>query len=155
MKRERQLRRLKHLVYEVDKFRIQYDSKTVIEHLDLQIKLSDGKSSLAFIRKNHKEFCELKKLFLELGLTDIEYRKIALIERERYNTSRDSLRLNNLKETRDNKGVYVGSGNRHGWAIRYPRKARSKKVWSIFYKMFPHRAEVDGWDGEKSVKVSK
>lgn len=155
MNKDKQLRRLKHLVYEVDKFRIQYDSKSVLEHLDLHINLTDPKSTISFIRENHKGFCELKKLFIELEMTDIEYRKIALIERERYNDSRKSLNINNLKETRDNKGVYVGSGNRHGWAIRYPRKARSKKVWATFYKMFPHRAEVDGWDGEKSVKVSK
>lgn len=155
MKRDKQLRRLRHLVYEVDKFRIQYDNKPVIEHLDIHIKLTDSKSSLSFIREHHKSFCELKKLFIELEMTDIEYRKIAHIERERYNASRESLKINNLKETRDNKGVYVGSGNRHGWSIRYPKKARSKKVWSIFYKMFPHRAEVDGWNGQTSLKVSK
>jgi len=155
MNRDKKLRRLKHLVYKVDKFRIQYEKKTVIEHLDSQIKLTDSVSGISFIRQNHKDYCELKQLFIELEMSDLEYRKICYTEREQYNSSRESLKLNNLKETRDNKGVYVGSGNRHGWAIRYPKKARSKRVWATFYKMFPHRAEVDGWDGEKSLKVSK
>lgn len=53
-------------------------------------------------------------------------------------------------ETRDNKGVYVGSGGSHSNKIRYPKLNRSKKVWAKFYEMFPYAARLDNWDGEKS-----
>jgi len=58
-------------------------------------------------------------------------------------------------ETRDNKGTYVGSGGSHGNKIRYPKKNRSKKVWAMFYKMFPWAARYDNWDGEKSDRYPK
>jgi hypothetical protein len=57
------------------------------------------------------------------------------------------------KETRDNKGIYVSSGNSHGNKIRYPKKNRSKKVWTTFYKMFPGCAKVDNWNGETSNRM--
>lgn len=58
-----------------------------------------------------------------------------------------------LKEGRDNKGVYVGGGGSHGNKIRYPKKNRSKRVWKIFYTMFPWAAEKDGWDGNVSNRM--
>jgi hypothetical protein len=53
-------------------------------------------------------------------------------------------------ETRDNKGVKVGSGGTNRNKIRYPKLNKSKKVWAMFYKMFPWAARYDNWDGEKS-----
>ena len=67
--------------------------------------------------------------------------------------SRIDYKKNNAKETRDNKGVYVGNGGSNCNKIRYPKKARSKRTWGIFYKMFPLAAERDGWDGKKSSKT--
>jgi hypothetical protein len=58
-----------------------------------------------------------------------------------------------ISEGRDNKGVYVGSGGANKNMVRYPSKKRSKRVWKIFYKMFPRLAEKDGWDGEMSNKM--
>jgi len=61
------------------------------------------------------------------------------------------------KEGRDNKGVKVSGGgtNSNRNKIRYPKKNRSKKVWAIFYKMFPWAAKRDNWDGESSDKKPK
>lgn len=57
------------------------------------------------------------------------------------------------KETRDNKGVYVGSGGSNRHKVRYPKKNRSKRVWATFYKMFPYYAERDNWNGETSDRM--
>jgi hypothetical protein len=57
-----------------------------------------------------------------------------------------------IKEGRDNKGVYVGSGGYNKNMVRYPSKKRSKRTWRIFYEMFPKFAKLDGWDGNKSNK---
>jgi hypothetical protein len=65
----------------------------------------------------------------------------------------DLYKLKPVKEGRDNKGVYVGSGGSNRNKVRYPSKKRSKRVWRTFYKMFPRLAEQDGWDGEKSNKM--
>jgi len=64
--------------------------------------------------------------------------------------SRDAMKGSPQKEGRDNKGVYVGSGGGGSNRVRYPKLNRSKKVWKMFYKMFPYYAERDNWDGEKS-----
>lgn len=56
-------------------------------------------------------------------------------------------------EGRDNKGVYVGRGGYNNNKVRYPSKKRSKRVWKIFYEMFPYYAKRDGWDGETSNRM--
>jgi hypothetical protein len=55
----------------------------------------------------------------------------------------------------DNKGYIVGGGGCRTNAnkIRYPKKNRSKRVWRIFYAMFPHLAKKDGYDGETSKRM--
>ncbi len=64
------------------------------------------------------------------------------------------LRLNTIKETRDNKGVYIGGfGGSNRNKVRYPKKNRSKRTWKIFYKMFPNNAERDEFDGQTSKKM--
>jgi hypothetical protein len=57
------------------------------------------------------------------------------------------------KETRDNKGTYVGSGGENCHKVRYPKKNRSKRVWAMFYKMFPYYARLDNWNGETSKRM--
>ncbi len=71
-------------------------------------------------------------------------------------------------ETRDNKGQFVEktttyhTPNRYENGnikhcnfnkIRYPKKARSKRTWKQFYKMFPKQAVIDNWDGNTSDKM--
>ena len=54
----------------------------------------------------------------------------------------------------DNKGYYHGSGSSGSNRVRYPSKKRSKRVWKVFYDMFPGHAKADGWDGEKSSRYN-
>lgn len=152
---EKKLGKLRSLVHKHDSYYIgNFKDENYLTRLDKMIKSYAGHNT-KFTVERHKAFVEIKKLVLDLELTEYEYHRISAEERlKMYNAITPSRSHNNAKETRDNKGVYVGSGNgEHQYLIckiRYPRKARSKRVWSIFYKMFPSMAEKDNWDGEKS-----
>lgn len=160
MKPEKKLRRLNHLVHKYDMmldiyFRSYKKDKpnyNLIAYFDERIEsysdFGDSHSVEWF-----KAFSEIKEIFVELSLTQEEYFEICRTERKKVNDAQDLLRVNNLKETRDNKGVYVGSGWSNANKIRYPKKARSKRTWSIFYKMFPRLAESDMFDGQTSKKM--
>lgn len=151
-KSDKKLGKLRSLVHKHDSYYIgSHTTEVMLTRLDKMIQ-SYSVCNTGFGVERYKAYVEMKKLVLELELTGDEYWKITAEERlKMYNATP---KRNNAEETRDNKGVYVGSGNgEHQYPIckiRYPRKARSKRVWSIFYKMFPSMAEKDGWDGEKS-----
>ena len=56
--------------------------------------------------------------------------------------------------TRDNKSaVNKGSWGSNCNKIRYPSKKRPLSTWKRFYKLFPHQAELDNWDGVTSNKM--
>jgi hypothetical protein len=154
MKTDKKLGRLRSLIHKYDSY---YTSSRITEdiitRLDKKIQShSVCKEGVGFERYN--AFIEMKKLVLELKLSSDEYYKITTEERLKiYNSVTSRTTRNNAKETRDNKGVYVGSGGSNANKVRYPSKKRSKKVWNIFYKMFPYFAEKDGWDGEKSKRT--
>jgi len=154
-KSEKKLGRLRSLIHKHDAWYMVKDD--VITRLNKMINSYSGHNT-GFCIERHNAYVEIKKIFLDLELTNDEYYQMCYEERCKINESATSRHTrNNAEETRDNKGVYVGSGNgEHQYAvnkIRYPRKNRSKKVWSIFYKMFPSFAEKDGWDGEKSIRT--
>lgn len=148
MNEKRKLRRLNHLVHKYDMmldiyFRSYKKDKpnyNLIAYFDERIEsysdFGDSHSVEWF-----KAFSEIKELVLDLSLTKEQYFELTAAERKKVNDAQDLLRVNNLKETRDNKGVYVGSGWSNKNNIRYPKKARSKRTWRIFYKMFPHAAK--------------
>ena len=154
-KSEKKLGKLRAIVHTHDCW---YTIKeSMIVRLDKMIK-SYSCHTTGFGADRYKAYIEIKKLAVELELTDDEYYQICLEERIKINESvRAKTARNNAEETRDNKGVKVGSGNgehQHPMAkVRYPKKARSKRTWGIFYKMFPSLAEKDGWDGETSAKT--
>ena len=152
MKREKLIRRLRFLIHSVDRFSYFTNEESIIEHLDKMINCNSGVFITRLSRKG-KCYKEIKRLVIETDITKAEYLKIVAEEKALYYKSQDNLRLNNLKEGRDNKGVYVGNGGSNANKVRYPKKARSKRTWAIFYKMFPSRALKDGWDGEKSIKT--
>jgi hypothetical protein len=58
-----------------------------------------------------------------------------------------------VKEGRDNKDVYVGSGGSNQNRVRYPSKKRSLRTWKKFYDLFPYYAEKDNFDGKTSDKM--
>ena len=155
MNNDKKLGRLRALIHDYDCYiffysNFQYKSDfNLIEHLDQKI------SQKFDVKKNWKNsYMEIKQLVLDLNITKEEYFQISYEESQKINLHRESLKNKDPKESRDNKGVYVGSGNSNANKIRYPKKARSKKVWAIFYKMFPGCAKVDGWDGETSKRMN-
>lgn len=94
-------------------------------------------------------------LAIELGWSaDVVKKRWFEIYQER-REARNAMKGSPQKEGRDNKGTYVGGGGSNRNKIRYPKKNRSKKVWAMFYKMFPWAAERDNWDGEKSDRYPK
>ena len=137
MNRNKKLGKLRSLIHKYD-CHVCYHAKPdfdLVSHLD------------------QNSYKEIKKLVLDLNIKKDEYLKISSEESQKINLYRESLKNNDPKESRDNKGVYVGSGNSNTHKIRYPKKSRSKKVWTIFYKMFPDCAKADGWDGETSKRM--
>lgn len=151
MDRNKKLGKLRSLIHKYD-CHVYYHAKPdfdLISHLDQKI------NSWFTPKKNWKNsYKEIKQLVLDLNITKEEYINISYEESKKISLHRDSLKNNDPKESRDNKGVYVGSDNSHTNKIRYPKKVRSKKVWSIFYKMFPNRAKIDEWNGETSKRMS-
>lgn len=149
MKTDRKLRRLKHLVHKYDTYSKFSDRNYLTEQIDIYVKYISDKHC----KELHSAYSEIKKLIIELNIDTPTYDKIAREEAKKRFYSYDSLKVNNLKETRDNKGVYVGGGGSNRNKVRYPKKARSKNVWKIFYKMFPWRAKMDEFDGETSKRM--
>jgi hypothetical protein len=152
MNTNKKLRKLRSLIHSYDICYGNYLNFELIEHLDKRI------ASVAGYNSNHavehfNAYTQIKDLVLELEIDKFKYFKISREEAQKINLSHDELRLNNLKETRDNKGVYVGGGGSNCNKIRYPKKNRSAKTWKTFYEMFPSRAIADEYDGKTSKKM--
>ena len=104
-------------------------------------------------KKMYQNFVNIFELANTLGLSDDE-----LLQRWRQSMGERKEQIEDFKkkptpEGRDNKGVYVGGGGYNKNMVRYPSKKRSKRVWKIFYEMFPYYAKRDGWDGETSNRM--
>ena len=152
-KSEKKLGKLRAIVHKHDCW---YTIKeSMIVRSDIMIK-SYSAWTTGFGADRYKAYVEIKKLAVELELTDDEYYQICLEERTKINESvRARTARNSAEETRDNKGVYVGSGGSNRNKVRYPKKSRSKRTWNIFYKMFPSLAEKDGWNRETSTRTDE
>jgi hypothetical protein len=158
------LRKLKNLIKTFDQYAhgklksnddlIKYLNDYIYPKLDKQTirryKLLVLKGKKNKYKPIDKNFLAIKNLVLELKITTNDYIRIST---ESYHYKAEI--KNTAKETRDNKGVYVGSGGSNGTSVRYPKKNRSKRVWKIFYEMFPHKAEKDGYNGKKSKRMKK
>lgn len=153
MNKNKKLKKLKSLVHDHDVFCGNFQNFELIEHLDKRIGIFTGYNSEYSISKLNA-YTEIKNIVLELNIDKFQYFKISLTELKKINDSRESLKINTLKETRDNKGVYVGGrGGSNCNKIRYPKKNRSAKVWKMFYEMFPHKAIADGYNGKISNRM--
>lgn len=83
---------------------------------------------------------EFEKLIKELKLTDEEVGDMVIEAIKKKSDFQEKLRINTLKETRDNKQTY-NRGNSYSSnanKIRYPSLKRSKATWKRFYKLFPN-----------------
>lgn len=128
---------------------------------EIQVSLSELEESEydTFMRKDriieYKECLEFYSLGDEFELDNDIMEVIIGKYYVTSNLDRAYLNKKPIKEGRDNKNVYVGggSGGYRGNTVRYPKKNRSKKTWSNFYKLFPSLAEKDGWDGKTSKRM--
>lgn len=123
-----------------------------------------------FFKNEEKYFTELLKLISAFHLSN-DYIKNHI---ENMVNPRDEWRErmkthnNGGRETRDNKGQFVHPTAKYHTPtrdengnikhcnfniIRYPKKARSKRTWKMFYEMFPAQAVIDNWDGNTSNKM--
>lgn len=124
------------------------------EKIDNSKDVFEGKHYPKRHKKMYENFIRIFELSNILGLTDNQ-----LLQKWRQSMTERKQQIGNYKkkpiqEGRDNKGIYVGSGGSYkGNTVRYPSKKRSKRVWKIFYEMFPHYAKIDGWNGETSNKM--
>lgn len=133
MGNDRKTRRLRYLIHKYDiNGYLKFNDNDLIAYLDRMLSyMKDNKKNF------YKAFFEIKKLVLELSITKNEYFKISRDEYLKKTNSKEKLKINNLKETRDNKGVYIGGGGSNRNKIRKPSKKRSKRTWRIFREMFP------------------
>ena len=123
------------------------------EKIDSTKEIVEGKYYPSSFKRAHKNFIRIFELAELLGLSDedlLNRWKDSLRNRTKQNRA---YKLKPIPEGRDNKGVYVGTGGDNRNKIRYPSKKRSKRVWKIFYQMFPHLIESDRWDGKTSKKM--
>lgn len=162
MSKDKKLGRLHALIHKYDinaNFHLKINNN-LIEYLNTRIHISVDNQTLRKMKLSilggkkikipkNENFAEIKKLVLDLGINIDKYIEISKYERKK----RPPLKENTAKETRDNKGVYVGGGGSNCNKIRYPKKTRSKRVWKIFYEMFPHLALIDNFNGKTSKRM--
>lgn len=121
--------------------------------LDNAKQISEANFYPKHFKESHRKFVRIFELANLLGLSDDELLKKWRQSMKERKEQIEDYRLKPTPEGRDNKGVYVGSGGHNKNMVRYPSKKRSKRVWKIFYQMFPRLAERDGWDGQTSKKM--
>ena len=154
---EKKLRRLRHLMYSAGPPLFPAFERMKPEDAlkrDLEAWMSISKSKFYEGSKSRGDRREVYSLILELKLDLREAYEMWWEQHQKRSKSRQLQKPKPLKEGRDNKGVYVGSGGSNRNKVRYPSAKRSKRVWKIFYSMFPYYAEKDGWDGHKSSRYN-
>lgn len=154
MTNKKKYRRLRYLIHKYDI--CPYLNLELIEYLDNKIQNLSGFDNIdKNVSKIRKAFIEIKKLTIELNISKEEYLKIAKEELRKKSIIQEYLKINTLKETRDNKGVYIGNGGSNVNTVRYPKKNRSKRTWKIFYEMFPWKSKNDEYNGKTSKRMKK
>jgi vacuolar-type H+-ATPase subunit I/STV1 len=134
------------------------DMNQYIEHLNkkiayLETHINEDKKCPKTVKERYFALKEIRNLIIDTNISVKELYEIYYDELRKKIDSKKSLEINNLKETRDNKGVYVGGGGFNANMVRYPKKKLSLKVWKIFYSMFPDKAKKDNFDGKTSDRM--
>ncbi|MCK9416747.1 hypothetical protein M0Q97_08840 [Candidatus Dojkabacteria bacterium] len=151
--------RLRTLIHDNSVVLHQYaNMNQYIEQLDkkiayLETHIKEDKKCRKDVKERYFALKEMRRLIID---TNISFKELCNIYREelvKKENCNKTLKINNLKETRDNKGVYIGGGGFNVNMVRYPKKKRSFKVWKIFYSMFPDKAEKDNFDGKTSDRM--
>lgn len=152
------LGKLRTLIHNEDILFQFVDMNQYIEHLNkkiayLETHINEDKKCPKTVKERYFALKEIRNLIIDTNISVKELYEIYYDELRKKIDSKKSLEINNLKETRDNKGVYVGGGGFNVNMVRYPKKKRSLKVWKIFYTMFPDKAKKDNFDGKTSNKM--
>jgi len=152
------LGRLRTLIHNIGYLHNYVDMNQYIEHINKQIAylethINEDKKCPKTVKERYFALKEIRKLIMDTNISIEELFNIykeELLKKENY---KKTLEINNFKETRDNKGVYIGGGGFNANMVRYPKKKRSLKVWKIFYSMFLDKAEKDNFDGKTSDRM--
>lgn len=107
--------------------------------------------------KNHEIMSEIDEFYQLVDELGLDEEMLNLVVRKYYPKAKSMKNEYKKKpkiERKDNKKVINwGSGSPGHSTIRYPSKKRSRQTWKNFYKLFPHLAERDNWDGKTSNKM--
>lgn len=158
MTQEKKLKKLKTLIHKyfnyisIDRIESDFD---LIKYLDKYIEHYAGWHAAFKGEDYHKAYKKMKEFVIDLDIDKDQFLKMYVDALKKRYKKHEELKLDTKthKETRDNKGFYVGSGNSNKNKIRYPKKSKSKKTWKIFYNMFPERVIIDGYDGKTSKRM--
>lgn len=144
-------RAFKHLTYKHSyHFYLDRDYDSLKKGLMMYVNTPHGQG----FRKETLEKLEIIRIIEKYKISNEDVARLCHLNGKLARDYRNEYNKTPQKEGRDNKGVYVGSGGGGSNRVRYPSKKRSKRVWKMFYKMFPYYAEKDGWDGIKSSRIN-
>ena len=130
--------------------------KYLLSHTYIDIEVPFGKiKPLDFFNKHphYGNHVEILKIVKDNNINNDELFELINIAEQEYEDFRKLMSTNNCRINRDNKIDYNYGGGSQGNVIRYPRKNRSLKTWRNFYKLFPKRAELDGFNGKTSKRM--
>jgi hypothetical protein len=155
MNKKRMLRLMRHLMYDKPKITIMYrcnDSDRVWEDAKLVVSLGatpEHCQTDEFL----DDYTKIGVLAMSLGMTkeemDEEWSKKTIARGRNRDVNHNKMpKVTN----RDNKKEINHGSGWQGNTIRYPSKKRPRTTWARFYKLFPHLAERDGWNGKTSSK---
>lgn len=103
--------------------------------------------------KDYIKHIEILNIVKKYNINDDELLELILVSEQEYKDYRKLMKTNNCKINRDNKTDFNFGSGFQGNVIRYPKKNRSLKTWRNFYKLFPKRAEIDGFNGRTSKRM--
>lgn len=134
MKNKKALRRLTHLCgrhhpgysYEHTGFSVNEKLKSIQETF----------SGSVIIHGGHKERLELLELFVQLKFSDQQALDFWIMCHTNHEQLRQVYTQKPIRERKDNKDFYNGTGGSNRNKVRFPRKVR-KTAWKRFYKLFP------------------
>lgn len=144
MKKDKELRRLKHLCY--------INNPPFLNYMwyEWDKYHSDPLPTRSELLKKpyyDKEYKELLTLSIKLFDNENDAFKYWFNVIEERQENRKKYNLKPIESKQDNKNKRVGSGNSWRNKIRYPKKCKKhtkkcrKNAWKRFYKLFPHIKE--------------
>lgn len=151
MKKDRQLRKFKHQIYQLSNGENMPPYFATQKHYDDMIHIGHLKQAKG-IKVWLDIFEQGRKLMLTRDVVCEIYREYRDIRHDR----EMEYSKTPLTERRDNRKEKVINSRNDTWgqiAYRYPKKKRSLRQWRNFYNHFPHLAERDNFNGKTSERM--